>query len=1258
MSISTSCTERIDPLKLVHEGTSQKQRLFPALDPKYVPVNEHSIEHGIAFAQAYSEFLKYYDSTNSTNDGMNWKPFFSNDVSVQLAVATIQDVEYYKNKIKTCFDYLITTSNIVLNTSESSVEDDLKKEELKNNLSSLFNYVGTLARQLDLLKDKLPSEIPLKNSLQNQIQSRLAPLFGRLVAYYKAGKNNSLITNALSSFNIMILGNTTIDFSDIINNDKFSLSNDWKICNALDWKEYIEGISADNSVYGSDPNVFKKINHIATHNLFTSIFDQFLKIYARTVSEAKLALEKTLTDWNGHQPHYALFLAFLRLLEYARTEVNTLTGRHLDFYYREILRLKEKSSEPSHAYLLVELANQFQQHIIKAGELFKGGKDDLGHEVFFANDRDFVANQAKIASLKTIYRHGDEKIGTTVSANQNKGRLYASSVSNSDDGLGAELTSIDQSWHPFYNKIYQDGILSEIRMPEAEVGFAIASHYLWMSGGERIVTIKLTPHPFLKKQMISLEKKFSKTSLTKSTRSLLDLKDDIMCLFTSEKGWIEKKGEDLKFTLDPKSGDLELIIKISTADSAITSYLPKTHGYNFNTELPILLVKLKHQNNKPYIYSSLQDLEIQQINLTVNVQGLKTLAVSNDFGSIDTSKPFQPFGAQPVNGSSFIVGSKEVFQKTLKSASLKISWQNSVNSYSPQKFSSQLEAPKIRISYLEGGIWHNFSDKSVPFSDSVESTQSNYELGSNGVIESTNLSENEFYSIASRSGYVRLSLALEGDFGFKKYQEDLARFLVDKTLPSPTLPSGPIATEVSVDYAASQIISLNSSAKDHYEKRSALFFHIAPFGYAEQHPFLNAGKKIYLLPQFASEAKFYIGITALDPPQNLALLFQVVDGTADPLFLKIDTLIQWSYLSNNEWVSFKKNEIEDETDQLLNSGIITFSVPREASNSNTLLLSGMHWIRGAIASKSDAACRLRLVATQALRVTFINKNNDLAFPAKVLPAGTISKLDQPDAAIRKISQPFTTFGGKGFETSEDFYTRISERLRHKDRAIALWDYERLVLEAFPQIYKVKCLNHTCFESDKNGEHIYNELAAGHLTLLTIPNQQFYNLRDPLRPYTSLYLMDEINNFLRKHTSCFVKLHVKNPLFEEVRAAFNVRLYDGFDETFYRNKLNEEIIRFLSPWAFPGGDGPSFGGKIYKSVLIDFVEQRPYVDYVTDFKLFHKKSEALETGDQDEVEGSKAISIWFLPESILLKLLNPLRMNGSAKNVFVKRELII
>jgi hypothetical protein len=155
----------------------------------------------------------------------------------------------------------------------------------------------------------------------------------------------------------------------------------------------------------------------------------------------------------------------------------------------------------------------------------------------------------------------------------------------------------------------------------------------------------------------------------------------------------------------------------------------------------------------------------------------------------------------------------------------------------------------------------------------------------------------------------------------------------------------------------------------------------------------------------------------------------------------------------------------------------------------------MFWIRAAVKEKSDAVCRLRLVAAQALAATFIDHGNSARFAASTLAAETISKLAQPDSAVKSVRQPFPSFGGRAAELPAAFHTRISERLRHKDRAIGLWDYERLVLEAFPEIYKVKCLDHTQYEPSDSGEGIYRELAPGHVTIVTIPELRFNNSRD-------------------------------------------------------------------------------------------------------------------------------------------------------------------
>jgi hypothetical protein len=397
---------------------------------------------------------------------------------------------------------------------------------------------------------------------------------------------------------------------------------------------------------------------------------------------------------------------------------------------------------------------------------------------------------------------------------------------------------------------------------------------------------------------------------------------------------------------------------------------------------------------------------------------------------------------------------------------------------------------------------------------------------------------------------------------------------------------------------------------------------------------LAPDRQVWLLPHFdfagadakgQGGAEFYVGVAGLAPPQALNLLVQVAPGTADPLAPKPVPHLHWSYLGANEWLPFGPHEVDDGSAGLLVSGIVSIAMPRAASSDNTLLPAGLHWIRLSVSRQVDAACRLLLVAAQGMEVVFTDRGNDPAFAAQVLAPGSVTRLAEPVPAIRQVGQPFAGFGGRAAEAPDQFRVRVSERLRHKDRAIALWDAEHLVLDAFPAIHRVRCLNHTQYEPGAGGG-VYRELAPGHVTIVTVPSLEGQLLRDPLRPSTGLDVLKQVEDFLRPRYACFVRLHVRNPQFEEVRLAFRVRLVQGADEAWHVNRLREELTRFLSPWAFPGGAPPSFGGVIRKSVLVNFVEERPYVDYVTDFRLYHDIGGVPGMADLDQVEGSKAVSI--------------------------------
>ena len=246
-----------------------------------------------------------------------------------------------------------------------------------------------------------------------------------------------------------------------------------------------------------------------------------------------------------------------------------------------------------------------------------------------------------------------------------------------------------------------------------------------------------------------------------------------------------------------------------------------------------------------------------------------------------------------------------------------------------------------------------------------------------------------------------------------------------------------------------------------------------------------------------------------------------------------------------------------------------------------------------------------------------------------LAASSISKLKIKEPEIKSITQPYASFGGKIKETDFEFYRRVSERLRHKERGIAIWDYERIVLQEFPEIYKVKCINHSTFNfEDENGNLLDSEFAPGFVTLIVVPELKNQNAVDPLQPRASLNTLENIKTFVSKKISPFAaaKLKVINPLFEKIQVEFYVEFISGFDRGFYEKQIVEDIIEFLSPWAFQEGKDIVFGGKIHRSVILNFLEERSYVDFVTDFKMNHIISETNIKYDVEEAVATTARSV--------------------------------
>ena len=455
---------------------------------------------------------------------------------------------------------------------------------------------------------------------------------------------------------------------------------------------------------------------------------------------------------------------------------------------------------------------------------------------------------------------------------------------------------------------------------------------------------------------------------------------------------------------------------------------------------------------------------------------------------------------------------------------------------------------------------------------------------------SPNEDEHDFRRQAVIGAYYRTS---NGDvFRASEYYVDLN---VEPILPKE--PYTPVVRSIYLSYAAEAARS------------DCQIFRLYPFGGFEA---VSDTLPTLLLPYFPHEGELLIGITNLEPPTALPLLFQVAEETADTGLRRTeDFKPAWFYLKDNTWVPLSDRISSDTTKGLTRSGIVNLGIPEDISKANTTILDPtLHWVKVVMPARTRTVCHIIGVHSQAARVTFVTGgNNDPNYLDMPLPAGSIAKLEKPQAEIKSIEQPYPSVEGRIKEPPSQFYTRVSEHLRHKGRAVTIFDYERLVLKQFPDIYKVRCLNHGQFDDATNALF---ELSPGSVTVAVIPDLSQRSTTDDLQPKVNINRLQTIETYLSSLSSSWAAVKVVNPQYEPIRVSFEVKFRSPYDANFgyYRRELERVIVEFLTPWTVDQGADIHFGGKVYHSAILNFVEEQEYVDYVVNFSMFHNDKDNL------------------------------------------------
>ncbi|GAB2577864.1 hypothetical protein [Spirosoma areae] len=1181
---------------LVRQGTHQRERLLQALIPANLKLDDRTLADLIALVGQLATHIRYWPDSNTLpppNDPENpeptWEKFWQTDATPLLAVLAATDLVDLRSRYRSQeLAYLRAEEDTATNTAKP---DAVKPDDL---LARLVQQIYDAARLTSDVYKKLPATHPLKAEFGRLIGEKLREPLRQLIAYHK--------------------GVATADLLKQYTNEKF-IDDDknkqpWGLASANEFR---------NGIQLQRPN---NTDREPLWRLFLTFYGVLSVMVAKTGKSFQYALQSR----SDHPPHVTLLLSFLHLFRYVQSDLNALPEKHLLFYYQDVLRLQQRGAIPDRTHVVFEMAQNLERYRLLAGTLFRGGTDRLSQERLYALETETVISKAKLVEQKSIYFLKNSPVTPIVQAKNATG-LSARGVYEKLTGkmkrlenaqtdlttaqpiVAGAVSDTNSKLSPATEQLARWE--TEKETYEARPGLLIASPELWMeqSEGRRIT---LTFDEDISALPLSIQ-----LSTADSLHTIDNEVDEATAQGFDQ--FIEKQvidNDDSHEAPNTLAGQEPAFLK---SGKSVFIYLPASFPalkpYRDNPDS--LLTRIQHpfmllQPRNPQDYGDLKDFSFNSVRLQTASRGIKKLTLQLGDTEYPANADIPLVGATADVVTSYLyLSTPEISLKTI-----------------PVK-PADLTLPTLKVGTADvlqsPEMWKNGAW--VPLTGTPESIP-NYDY-TGGPLH---------YSPNSEQTFLRVKVVIPKPATNKDPVNTV------KIAPESILFSY-VSTGVPVNVAA-----FSADDNDVIHR----FYYYLPFGglvTVKKGPVSMAPN--YLIPSFDvllattsvpaaggedADGNLLLGFENLVPNQTLSVLFRMQEGTGNPD--KIAPEIVWSYYRENLPVRLPQHYILiDETDGLSRTGIIRFQIPTDITT-GIMAVPGeknrldLCWLMASAteAPAEDIAIEalplIDHIHAQAATVVFQNHKNTLEHLVNGLPANTISQLRTRDVNVRKVIQPYASAEGRLPESTDAlaYYRRISERLRHKQRAITVWDYERLVLEEFPKIAVVKCLPHT--EKD-------DLTAPGYVTLAVIPNPDVLTGEGRFYPSVGTGDRKAIAAYLNRHNSFFVsgvggfvpccchdddetpateekpcgcppksRLQVVNARFEPVRLQVCVRFYKGKDIPLHKKLLNDALKLFLAPWTRTGGPPVAFGVTIKTTQLLRFLENLDYVDVVMSIKVKH------------------------------------------------------
>jgi hypothetical protein len=944
-------------------------------------------------------------------------------------------------------------------------------------------------------------------------------------------------------------------------------------------------------------------------------------------------------------PSISLFVAYAFNYKTVAEKFNNRWHEYPEFYLKNILKAEPNDIHPDSAYLMLDKLPNMHNVKVDKGTEFNAGKNELKQDIRYVSNDDIIINNANLEEVYSLYIEHDNEIDPAGELN------YATSIKQSDFSRYISL-------EPSAEVKSVPGILFDTKgrnqngRSNSSVGMIIQSPSLLLREGIRNVTLKFFINQNIENEIMELVKGVTKQSDINMQEAIYKVLNDVFYIdITTEEGW--QRVQHYTFDFESVNYDNYLVLHFTlNSDFPETAGYSALHGNNSNDNTPALRLVIS-DDAWLFPYTWLKRINIQKIDIETEVSGVSHIQVYSELGQLDTSIPFFPFGVVPKRGAWFAIGNYEMSQKNIKQVDVKLQWlyvpTDNYGMYDYYKlYDSEIDNSSFKVTtqVLTNRKWIQTSKENIYnlFNTNVTNdvlTQPKAPLNSATELKNISLKNSKIkvltedkytYNMFARSGFFRITLAEPGmAFGHLEYQSLLTDFLINKVrskklLPEPNLPFSPQLDKIEISYRSKDTINLSQKPFSDNIK----VYHLFPLNKQLVYP-VTLGKQLSFVPDIGDQGNLLFGLSGL---QRGEVIRMFIDFTPHEKEIDKDQfpLIRWYIGDGYNWKKLREdNIIQDTTRNFLESGVVEIRIPDNLPDVNRSA-KGVIWLRAGVKKNVNSVSAVKGFYINVIKVTLDTAQGiDNNILNNGLEAGTIVKSRAKLPGIANVTQIIKSSGGRIKESYGDMRIRLSERISHRQRAVNSVDFERLVLQQFPEVEKVKCLPGL----DSKGNN-----RQGVVTLAVMKKQSETSQLKYSKANSKLLI--DIERYLSDYTSPFVIVDAINPVYEEIQVRCKIRFMgDDYNENYLIMELNKLLNSYMAFW-LESGDMPVFGNTISLTDLANLIRGEEYVENISNFSVLHIVESGEKIYELNELEE-------FTPDEV------PIDSNEKRIRVFLNEE---